>query len=74
MRIETGRVVRGKIEIDGEPLDEGAVVTVIAVDDDASVHLRPEDEDELLLAIAEIDSGQTISGEQLLDGLRRTGS
>ena len=33
MKVATGRVVEGKVVLEGEPLAEGAVVTVVARDD-----------------------------------------
>ena len=34
MNVATGTVVEGKVVLEGEPLAEGAVVTVVARDDD----------------------------------------
>ena len=71
MRIATGKVVGGKIVIDGAPLDEGTSVTVLARDEENGFTLSPEEEAELLLSIDEADRGETISGEEVLAKLAR---
>jgi hypothetical protein len=73
MRITTGRVVQGKIEIEDALLDEGAVVTVLVPDADQGDELTAEEEEELLAAIAEMDRGEFILGDELLEDLRRSG-
>ena len=52
MKVATGRVVDGKIIVDGEPFAEGSVVTVVARDDDEAFDVLPEEEKVLLAAIA----------------------
>jgi hypothetical protein len=71
MKIATGRVVGGKVVVDGMPLEEGALVTVLARDDEKGFTLSPEEEAEILLSIAEADRGETISAEELLAKLAR---
>ena len=71
MRIATGKVVGGKVVIDGAPLEEGTSVTVLARDEENGFTLSPEEEAELLLSIAEADRGETISGEEVLAKLAR---
>jgi len=71
MRIATGKVVDGKVVIDGAPLEEGASVTVLSRDEESGFTLSPEEEAELLLSIAEADRGETISAEEVLERLRR---
>jgi hypothetical protein len=71
MKIATGKVVGGKIVIDGAPLEEGASVTVLSRDAEGGFTLSPEDEAEILLSIAEADRGETISSEELLAKLVR---
>jgi len=70
MRVATGKVMGGKIVLEGEPWEEGTMVTVLAPDDEETVELSPEEEEELLEAIAEADAGDFISGEQVLRELR----
>lgn len=71
MRIATGKVVGGKVVVDGSPLEEGASVTVLARDDEKGFTLSSEEETEILLSIAEADRGETISAEELLAKLAR---
>ncbi|HWB17350.1 MAG TPA: hypothetical protein VG538_13160 [Vicinamibacterales bacterium] len=72
MKVTTGKIVEGKVVLEGEPLAEGAVVTVLARDDEAETFdVSPEEERALLAAIAEADQGQLISWEMLRKQLRR---
>jgi len=71
MKVATGRVVKGKVVLEGEPLTEGAVVTVVARDDDDTFDVSPEEERALLDAIAQADRGQVVSWEALREQLRR---
>lgn len=71
MKVATGRVVGGKVVLEGEPLTEGAVVTVVARDDEDSFEVTPEEERALLDAIAQADRGQVVSWDELRTQLRR---
>ena len=71
MKVATGRVVEGKVVLEGEPLPEGAVVTVVARDDDDTFDVSPEEERALLEAITQADRGQVVSWEVLREQLRR---
>ena len=71
MKIATGKVVGGKVVVDGAPLEEGTSVTVLAREDESGFTLSPEEEAELLLSIAEADRGETISAEEMLEKLAR---
>lgn len=73
MQIATGKVVEGKVVVDGLPLVEGAMVTVLTAEPDEPFALSPQDEDELLAAMQEIDRGEFVSADQLLESLRRFG-
>ena len=73
MKITTGTVVDGKVVVEGESLTEGSTVTVLLRDDEEGFDLTPEEEGKLLESIAEIERGEFISGEQLLERLRRFG-
>ena len=44
MKVATGRVVEGKIVLEGEPLAEGAVVAVVARDDDDTFDVPPDED------------------------------
>ena len=73
MKITTGIVVDGKVVIEGESLAEGSTVTVVLRDHEEAFELTPAEEDELLDSIAQIEGGEFVSGEQLLERLRRFG-
>ena len=71
MRIATGKVVDGKVVLDGERLDDGTVVTVLAPEADETFALSPDDEDALRAALAEADLGEGVDGDAFLDQLPR---
>lgn len=56
----------GQIVLEGEPLPDGAVVTVLAREADESFELDPAAEAELLLSLAEADRGELIPAEDVL--------
>ena len=70
MQIASGKVVDGRVELDGE-LPEGASVTVIARDDDETFDADPATEKMLLDAIAQCERGDTVPLKQLLPEPRR---
>ena len=69
MRIASGRVVGGRIELDAE-LPEGTPVTVLALDGDETFEADAEIEAMLLQAIAQCQRGQTTALEDLLGEMR----
>ena len=71
MKVATGTVVDGKVIIEGATLAEGATVTVLLREDQEAFELTAEEEEELLESIGEIERGEFVSGEQLLERLRR---
>ncbi len=71
MRITTGKVRDGAIDLDGEVLPEGSIVTVIARDDEEEFELEPNEEADLIVAIEEADRDQTVDSSIVLDQLRR---
>ena len=73
MQVTTGKVVAGKVVVEGLTLAEGSRVTVVTQEAEAAVHLSPDEEAELLEAIAEADRGDTLSPEELFARLRRQG-
>jgi hypothetical protein len=73
MKVATGTVVDGKVVVEGETLAEGETVTVLLRENSETFELTPEEEDEILESIAAIERGEFISGEQLLERLRRFG-
>jgi hypothetical protein len=73
MKVATGVVVEGKVVVEGEALAEGSTVTVVLRDDEEAFELTPAEEEELLESIAQIERGEFVTGEQLLERLRRLG-
>ncbi len=73
MQVTTGTVIGGKVVVEGVPLVEGSVVAVLSREPDEPITLSSEDEDELLAAIAEIETGKFVSADQLLESLRKYG-
>ena len=69
MQVASGKVVAGRVELDGE-LPEGASVTVLARDGDETFEADPETEKMLLEAIGQCNRGETIPLNQLLTELR----
>jgi len=72
MRVSSGKVVSGHIVLEGEPLPDGSVVTVLAREADESFELDATAEAELLLSLAEADRGELIPAEDVLRGFRGT--
>ena len=70
MVITSGKVVAGKIVVDGDPLPDGTMVTVLAREGDESFELDAAAEAELLESMAEGDRGETIPSEEVLRTLR----
>jgi hypothetical protein len=73
MKVATGVVVEGKVIVEGEALADGSTVTVVLRDDEEAFDLTPEEEEELLESVAQIERGDFVTGEQLLERLRRLG-
>ena len=66
-----GKVIDGKIVVEGDALPEGSNVRVIIPTDGGFDELTDEDWAELQEAVAEIERGDYITGEELLADLRR---
>ena len=73
MQITTGTVVGGRVVVEGVSLVEGSVVAVLSRGPEEPFKLSPEDEDELLAAMAEIERGEFVSADELLESLRKYG-
>ena len=69
MQVATGTVVDGKIVLEGVHLVEGARVTVVTRGADETFTLSAAQEDELLEAMAEIERGEVVPLEVLLQSL-----
>jgi hypothetical protein len=74
MQMVHGKVVNGRIVLDGPPLPEGTLVTVCVKEAEDSVQLSPSDEAELMASIEEADRDEGgISVEELAERLRKYG-
>ena len=71
MKVATGTVVDGRVVVEGANLAEGSTVTVLLREDDEAFDLTPEEEAGLLESISEIERGEFVSGEDLLERLPR---
>lgn len=71
MKVATGKVIAGKVVVDGDAFAEGSEVTVIAGDDHEEFAASPGEEAALLAALADIEAGHVVSAADLLDRLRR---
>lgn len=69
MRIGRGTVIDGKVVMDGEPLVEGATVTVLSVERDAAFELDADAERQLFAALGEAQRGEGVDGDALLEQL-----
>jgi len=73
MQVVTGTVIGGKVVLEGVWLPEGTVVTLIAKDSESTVRLPPALQAELEEALEEADREEGVSGDELLDKLRKYG-
>ena len=71
MQIATATVVAGRLVVEGLDLPDGETMVVLTRDPDPEVDLSPEEESDLLQAIAEADRGETISAEEMFARLDR---
>lgn len=70
MKIVTGKVVHGRIDVPEDVLTEGSVVTMLVSEEEEGFELSPELEDELVEAMAEADRGETVDGWEFLRDLK----
>jgi hypothetical protein len=70
MKLATGTVIDGKIEVPAEFVADGTHVMVLASEPGEPVRLSPAQEAELSEAMEQIDRGEYIDGQVLLDDLR----
>lgn len=70
MVITSGRVVAGKVVVEGDALPEGTVVTILAREADETFELDAAMEAELLASLAEADRGQLVPADEVLRALR----
>ena len=63
--------MNGRIEVEGKPYPDGTIVEFVVRDDDGDLaELTPEQEAAIEEAMAEIDRGDFVTGDELLDQLR----
>ena len=67
MQVTTGTVVGGKVIV------EGSLVAVLSREPEEPFALSLEDENELLAAMAEIECGEFVLADELLESLRKYG-
>lgn len=71
MQVTTGTVVNGKIVVEGVPLVEGAKVALLTRGAGEPFSLTDAQEDELLASIAEIERGDFVTLDELMNSLPR---
>jgi hypothetical protein len=70
MKIATGKVVGGRVELEGDSLAEGSVVTIISTEDGETFDVSPDQERALQAAIAQAERGEVVSWDELKLKLR----
>jgi hypothetical protein len=71
MRVASGRIIDGRVELTGTELPEGAAVTVLLTEGDETFEADEQTERMLLESIAQCERGETVSLESVLEDLRR---
>jgi hypothetical protein len=71
MRVASGHVVDGRVELLGAELPEGAAVTVLFPEGDETFEADEETERMLLESLAQCERGQTVPFERVIKELRR---
>jgi len=71
MRIATGKVVSGRLELEGDVLQEGATVTVLVPEADETFELTPDEESALEASLREAAQDQFVDAQALLRELRQ---
>lgn len=66
-----GKVVDGKVVVDGEPLPDGQAVGVFVVEDEAPYELSPQEAAKINKSIGDIAQGHFVDGDDLLDELSK---
>ena len=66
MKVISGTVVGGRIEVPSDALAEGDRVAILAADSADPIQLTPEQEDELVAAVADLQGGRYVDGQDLL--------
>jgi hypothetical protein len=69
VRVIRGKVVSGKVIIEGEPLEDGSTVTVLIPESDGAFLVSEADEEKLLESLGEAIRGETMPASAVLRGL-----
>ncbi len=70
MRVASGRVIGGHVELDDAEFPEGATVTILFPEGEETFEADAETERMLLESIAQCGRGQTVPLEKVLGELR----
>jgi len=71
MRIATGKVIGGKLELEGDSLEEGATVTVLVPESDETFELTTDELASLEDSLQQAARGQFVDAASLLRELRQ---
>ncbi len=71
MDVMAGKVVDGKVVVEGEPLPEGKAVGVFVVEDEAPYELSPQEASEINKSIDDIAQGRFVDGDDLVQELTK---
>lgn len=71
MKVISGTVVDGKIDVPVDALAEGDRVAILAADSTEPIQLTPDQEDELVAAVEDIRRGRYVDAQDLMGDLRR---
>ncbi len=70
MRVTTGIVRRGTVELDDKDLPDGTAVTVLVPEREDAFEVTSADKAKLLAAIRELERGEVEDGWELLRSIR----
>lgn len=66
MKILSGTVLDGRIVVEGEPLQEGKRVTILAPEGNETFEVTPEEKRLLLVSMAQAARGELVDATDLL--------
>jgi hypothetical protein len=66
MKMATGKVIGGKVVVEGEALTEGASVTVLTAENEEPFGLSPEQEAELVHRMEDVRNGNFVEGDEFI--------
>lgn len=70
MKVLTGTVVQGRVEVPVDSIAEGAHVMIVALEPGEPIRLTPEEEEELWTSFQQIRQGEYVDGDDLIAELR----